>query len=479
MLVDRCQWPARRLMIFGLHVHVGIESGEKAIAVFNSLTTYLPHLLALSASSPFFNSQDTGLTSCRVKVFESLPTAGLPYRLLNWGEFQRLMTTLVNARAIESIREVWWDVRPHPEFGTVEVRICDGLPTLDDIVAMTAMIQALVVWLGEQYDEGSYLPLQRYWIVRENKWRAARWALDADLIVDEDGRLERLSDGVERLLEALDPVAARLGSSAEIGRIRTPSCATGRATCGSAGCTRIRAASPPSWTRLWRTSAEALRSGRSFLPCQAVPDALQASQRSLRRSRVSGTPKQRDRCSGVSTSRMGPEACTRPPASSSAWVNAGGISSTWWVTITMDGGPPAAATAPSKATSCSRPPRSSPAVGSSSSHSAGSLISVRASSTRWRSPDESVPSAEPASAPQPKRSSRARALRRSAAVYWCHQGASAAYLPLTTTSSARSLGCSMSASAALVSWAWRRSSRVSVRPRRSPSTSTAPREGCR
>lgn len=221
MLVDRCQWPARRLMIFGLHVHVGIQTGEKAIAVFNGLSNYLPHLLALSASSPFFNSQDTGLTSCRVKVFESLPTAGLPYRLLNWGEFQHLMTTLVNAKAIDSIREVWWDVRPHPDFGTVEVRICDGLPTLDDIVAMTAMIQALVVWLGNQYDEGSFLPLQRYWIVRENKWRAARWALDADLIVDDHGRLQRLGDEIERLLETLDPVAARLGSRNELAHIRT------------------------------------------------------------------------------------------------------------------------------------------------------------------------------------------------------------------------------------------------------------------
>lgn len=107
-------------MIFGLHVHVGIESGEKAIAIFNSLSTYIPHLLALSASSPYFQGEETGLASCRVKIFESLPTAGLPYLLLNWAEFQRLMITLVNARAIESVREIWWDVRPHPEFGTVE-----------------------------------------------------------------------------------------------------------------------------------------------------------------------------------------------------------------------------------------------------------------------------------------------------------------------------------------------------------------------
>ena len=229
LLAKRCQWPARRLMIFGLHVHVGIESGEKAIAIFNALTTYIPHLLALSASSPFFQGEETGLGSCRVKIFESLPTAGLPYRLLNWAEFQRLMITLVGAGAIESVREIWWDVRPHPDFGTVEVRICDGLPTLDDIIAMTALVQALVVWLGDQYDKGIYLPLQRYWIVRENKWRAARWALDAQVIVDEEGRLEPLSESVHRLLGSIEPVAKRLGSHAELLRIRDimrtgPSC---------------------------------------------------------------------------------------------------------------------------------------------------------------------------------------------------------------------------------------------------------------
>ena len=218
-LVDRCQWPARRLMIFGLHVHVGVESGEKAIAVFNSLTTYLPHLLSLSASSPFFADADTGLASCRVKIFESLPTAGLPYRFRNWAEFQRLMITLVNARAIESVREIWWDIRPHPDFGTIEVRICDGLPTLNDVVAMTALVQALIVWLGDQYDAGMYLPVQRHWIVRENKWRAARWAVDADIIVDEEGRLERLSESILGLVETLRPTARRLGSEGELSRV--------------------------------------------------------------------------------------------------------------------------------------------------------------------------------------------------------------------------------------------------------------------
>ena len=218
-LVDQCQWPARRLMIFGLHVHVGVESGEKAIALFNSLTTYLPHLLALSASSPFFTSTDTGLASCRVKIFEALPTAGLPYRLVNWAEFQRLMITLINAKTIETIREVWWDIRPHPDFGTVEVRICDGVPTLDEAIALTALVQALVVWLGDRYDEGVYLPLHRHWIVRENKWRAARWATDAEIIIDDEGNLQRLSESLHELVDTLMPVAIRLGSDNELTRI--------------------------------------------------------------------------------------------------------------------------------------------------------------------------------------------------------------------------------------------------------------------
>ncbi|RMF69650.1 MAG: glutamate--cysteine ligase [Calditrichaeota bacterium] len=216
MLVDRCQWPARRLMIFGLHVHVGVASGEKAIAIFNSLSTFLPHLLALSASSPFFDAADTGLASTRVKIFETLPTAGLPYRLLNWAEFQRFMITLVNAKAIESIREVWWDIRPHPGFGTVEIRVCDGVPTLNEVIALTAFIQALVVWLSEQYDEGMYLPLHRHWIVRENKWRAARWSVDAEIITDEDGNLKPLAEDIQEHLELLAPVAKRLGSHNEL-----------------------------------------------------------------------------------------------------------------------------------------------------------------------------------------------------------------------------------------------------------------------
>jgi len=215
-LQDRMQWPARRLMIFGVHVHVGVSSGEKAIAISNSLTTFLPHLLALSASSPFWHGEDTGLASVRVKIFESLPTAGLPYRMINWGEFQRFMNTLMNAGAIQSIREIWWDIRPHPVFGTIEVRIADALPTVRETIALAALIQCLIVRLSELYDCGEFLPLNRHWIVAENKWRAARYADKAVLIANDTGELKRLDELVHEVVENLEPIAKRLECHAEL-----------------------------------------------------------------------------------------------------------------------------------------------------------------------------------------------------------------------------------------------------------------------
>jgi len=215
-LLDRMQWPARRLMIFGVHVHVGVSTGEKAIAISNSLTTFLPHLLALSASSPFWQNEDTGLASVRVKIFESLPAAGLPYRMINWGEFQRFMNTLMHAGAIESIREIWWDVRPHPIFGTIEVRIADALPTVRETIALAALIQCLVARLSDLYDCGEYLPMNRHWIVAENKWRAARYADRAEVIADDSGELRGLDEMVRDMVASLEPVSKRLGCYDEL-----------------------------------------------------------------------------------------------------------------------------------------------------------------------------------------------------------------------------------------------------------------------
>nr|MBA3431321.1 glutamate--cysteine ligase [Actinomycetota bacterium] len=209
-LIEDCQWTARRLLIFGVHTHVGVRSGEEAIAVANSLAAYIPHFLALSSSSPFWNGRDTGLASVRSKVFESLPTAGLPYQMKNWGEFQRFMRTLIGAGTIRTIREVWWDVRPHPSFGTLELRICDGIPSLDELSALTALSQCLVVSLADRYNQGLELIQHQQWTIRENKWRAARYGLEAEIIRDEDGNLVSLRRSITDLVHSLEPVAERL-----------------------------------------------------------------------------------------------------------------------------------------------------------------------------------------------------------------------------------------------------------------------------
>jgi glutamate---cysteine ligase / carboxylate-amine ligase len=149
-------------------------------------------------------------------VFEGLPTAGLPYQLSGWGEFESFMDTLISAKTIRTIREVWWDIRPHPNFGTVELRICDGMPTLGEVATAAALSQCLVHRLDTLIDRGYTLPVPRGWIVRENKWRAARHGLDAEIILDAQGRVQPIRDGIRELVEELTPVAERLGCVAEL-----------------------------------------------------------------------------------------------------------------------------------------------------------------------------------------------------------------------------------------------------------------------
>jgi glutamate---cysteine ligase / carboxylate-amine ligase len=218
-LVKEMQWTAWRLQIFGIHYHVGVRSAEKSIAIANALCAYLPHLLALAASSPYWEGHDTGLASCRTKVFEGLPTAGLPYRMADWAEFEQFMQTLVNAEAIRTIREVWWDIRPHPVFGTVELRMCDGIPTLGEVTALAALSQSLVEWLDRRIDADEKLPVPSEWVVRENKWLAARHGLDAQLIIDERGNRRPARDEIVALVNELDPVADALGCRDELSRV--------------------------------------------------------------------------------------------------------------------------------------------------------------------------------------------------------------------------------------------------------------------
>lgn len=218
-LIQEMQWMARRLQIFGVHVHVGIRSPEKAIAIANALAGYIPHFLALSASSPFWEGRDTGLASSRSKIFEGLPTAGLPAPIESWDDFEQFMETLVSSQAISTVREVWWDIRPHPDFGTVELRMCDGIPTLAEVTAVAALAQCLVTHLDTMVDRGFTLPRHKDWVLRQNKWRAGRYGLDADVIIDDRGLQQPVRSAIGDLLSEMAPVAARLGCEAELARV--------------------------------------------------------------------------------------------------------------------------------------------------------------------------------------------------------------------------------------------------------------------
>jgi glutamate---cysteine ligase / carboxylate-amine ligase len=215
-LLESLQWLARRIQTFGVHVHVGIRDGSKAIPIVNALAGYLPHFLALTASSPFWSGHDTGLASTRSVIFGGLPTSGPPQLLANWGEFENYMDTLLRAGTIRSIKEVWWDIRPHPDFGTVEVRMFDGLPTLREVGMAAALAQSLVHLLDTQLDRGYTLPCPSAWVVRDNKWRATRYGLDAMVITDEYGSTAPLRDQLYELVRELEPVAERLGCAAEL-----------------------------------------------------------------------------------------------------------------------------------------------------------------------------------------------------------------------------------------------------------------------
>jgi carboxylate-amine ligase len=215
-LVDRIQWPARRLMTHGVHFHVGVRSAERVVAITDALSAYLPHFVALSASSPYWHGHDSGLASVRTKIFEAMPTAGLPPKLDRWADFEAFMETLLRAGSIRSVREVWWDIRPHPDFGTVELRMCDGIATMTELTAMAALAQSLVTHLDGMIDAGRELPSRRDWVRRENKWRAARDGIDAELVVDDAGNVRPISDDIRDLVDALSTTARSLGCDDEL-----------------------------------------------------------------------------------------------------------------------------------------------------------------------------------------------------------------------------------------------------------------------
>ena len=209
-LVGLLQEMARRLVTFGLHVHVGVDSGDKAVMICDRIMQHLPTLLALSCSSPFWENRSTGLKSHRSKVMEGLPTAGLPTLMRNWSEYVWLVNHMVDTGFINSIREIWWDVRPHHNFGTVEVRVCDMPGNLQDTLSIAALIQCLVTALSEEIEEGTYQHDCHPMMVRQNKWRACRFGTNAQLVNSYTHEVESLSEIVRWLIDRLGPIAEHL-----------------------------------------------------------------------------------------------------------------------------------------------------------------------------------------------------------------------------------------------------------------------------
>ena len=197
-----------RFITQGLHVHIGIDDCEKVIKVNNALRIYLPLLLALTTSSPFYEGEDTGLYSYRTKIFESLPLAGLPDYLNDWNHFTTLTNNLINANIIRSVKDLWWEVRPHPGFGTVEIRACDIPINLEKTLALVALIQALVITLQNQDD----CPDTHIQILESNKWQAVRYGLEGVFIDPMTFQQLSIRKAIENLCNLIEPIMISLKS---------------------------------------------------------------------------------------------------------------------------------------------------------------------------------------------------------------------------------------------------------------------------
>jgi carboxylate-amine ligase len=218
-LIEAMRWVAERELIFGLHIHIGLDSPDKAIACTNAARTFLPELLALSANSPFWHGRKTGLASTRIKVFDSFPRSGLPPSFASFEEFELLIERGVKTNSFEDYTYIWWDLRPHPKFGTIEIRICDAQTRLDSIAPIVALAQSLVASLAADFDEGRPLPVQPVTLVGENKWRASRYGLGAQLIDLETDTERTASAAVRALADRCEPAAKKLGCSRELEQV--------------------------------------------------------------------------------------------------------------------------------------------------------------------------------------------------------------------------------------------------------------------
>ncbi|CAN5354464.1 glutamate--cysteine ligase [soil metagenome] len=218
-LIDRTQWWGRQMLIYGVHVHVGIEDRDKVLPISRAMLTFFGHFQALSASSPFWGGKDTGYASNRALMFQQLPTAGLPFQFEKWDELESYVADMLHTGVIDVFDEIRWDLRPSPKFGTLEVRICDGSPSLSEVLSLAALTHCLIEHFSSELDAGRELPSIPVWFAQENKWRAARYGMDAILILDREGNEQLVTDSLRSTLAILEPVAQRLDCVDELAGI--------------------------------------------------------------------------------------------------------------------------------------------------------------------------------------------------------------------------------------------------------------------
>jgi glutamate---cysteine ligase / carboxylate-amine ligase len=218
-VVEDMQLIARANLVFGLHVHIGIEDRNTAIHIMNSMRYFLPHILALSTNSPFWMGMDTGFKSYRVKVFERFPRTGIPDTFANWSDYENFVALLVKTKCIDNGKKIWWDIRPHPFFDTLEVRVCDIPMRLDETIAIAALIQATMAMLYKLHASNKSYRIYGRALISENKFRASRYGLDGKLI--DFGKEEEVPvrDLMLEYLELINDAVEELGSGKEINYI--------------------------------------------------------------------------------------------------------------------------------------------------------------------------------------------------------------------------------------------------------------------
>ncbi|NLF04016.1 MAG: glutamate--cysteine ligase [Actinomycetales bacterium] len=219
-LIERTQWWGRQMLIYGVHVHVGIESRDKVLPIWRAMLTMFGHIQSLSASSPYWAGHDTGYASNRALMFQQLPTAGLGWQFEEWSQLERYVEDMVHTGVIEQFNEVRWDIRPSPGLGTLEMRIADGAANLLEVRAISAFTHCLVEHFSSMIDAGQAPPTLPAWFVQENKWRSARYGMDAILILDRERDERLVTESVEEWLGVLAPVAERLGCTEDLELVR-------------------------------------------------------------------------------------------------------------------------------------------------------------------------------------------------------------------------------------------------------------------